>query len=66
MSLIRKLFLPKPPVLGRWNSVIYSKNRDKFSDQGNYDYCYSNSNPKIHTCEPPLLIKILTKLVKQK
>ena len=42
MNFLRKVLLPTPPVLGRWNSVIVKQNSEKFMDQGNFDYCYQN------------------------
>ena len=64
MNFIRKLLLPKPPVLGRWNSVVHTHHKDKFSDQGNKDYCYTN--PKVQGCDTPIIIKFISKIIQQK
>ena len=42
MNFLRKVLIPPPPVLGRWNSVVKKENSQKFMDQGNFDYCYQN------------------------
>ena len=42
MNFLRRLLVPPPPVLGRWNSVVVKQNSEKFMDQGNFDYCYQN------------------------
>jgi len=64
MSFIRKLLVPKPPVLGRWNSVVYSNNKEKFSDQGNHDYCYTSR--VVHGCEVPIILKVVKNIFMHK
>lgn len=42
MFTLKRLLIPPPPVLGRWNSVVRKENVVKFMDQGNFDNCYQN------------------------
>lgn len=58
MNFFRRLFIPAPPILGRWNSVVKKENTPKFMDQGNFDYCYQNIKL---ARDKPIIIKQLLK-----